>query len=606
MAKFHPPENFNFTKPNEWPEWKSRFARFRVATKLTKESEAVQVASLIYAMGKDAEHVFRSFTFVNDADKDKFDPVMLKFDNHFIPKRNTIHERALFHRRVQLDEPVEAFIRALYDLAEHCNFADKDEQIRDRIVIGLKDRETSEKLQLIETLDLTKAIEIARQAELIKLQMNDQGAAASASEVSVNAVRYKGKKTPQRIQSSSSNCQRCKKGKHQLDKCPAKDKTCYKCKKLGHFAYCCKTKKEVNEVQAAMQDLFFGSVSNENINTNDDYWNVDLLINRSIVKFKIDTGADASIISKEVYKNLKEKPKLELPAVKLHSPGGELACLGQFNAKCNFKGKEYSFTIFVVDSVITSLLGGTTANQLGLVKRIHQVNVFGELGLMKTEPVKIKLRCDAQPYCLTSPRRIPFPLLNKVKEEIDRMCEMGVISNITEATEWCAPMVPVVKKNGKIRLCVDLKQLNKSVQREVYILPTVEDISYKLKGCDVFSTLDCSSSFWQLPLDKASAKLTTFITPFGRFYFNRLPYGLASATEIFQRKLSELLADMNGVFVDIDDILIHAKGMEEHNKILEAVLYRIQDAGLKLNKGKCKFRQRKCYATKDKTSVKMA
>ena len=134
MPKFNPPSSFNFARPSEWPEWKSRFGRFHIATKLTEDSEEVQVASLVYAMGAEAEHVFKSFTFADADDSKKYDPVMTKFDAHFIPKRNVIHERAVFHRKMQASgESVEEFIRSLYDLAEHCNFTDKDEQIRDRI-----------------------------------------------------------------------------------------------------------------------------------------------------------------------------------------------------------------------------------------------------------------------------------------------------------------------------------------------------------------------------------------------------------------------------------------------------------------------------------------
>ena len=232
------------------------------------------------------------------------------------------------------------------------------------------------------------------------------------------------------------------------------------------------------------------------------------------------------------------------------------------------------------------------AEQLGLVKCLEEIgSSFGDIGLMKTDPVKIILRDGAVPYNVCVPRRIPFPMMKKVESEIKRMEELQVIKKVNEPTDWCAPMVPVVKTNGNIRLCVDLRILNKSVQRELFILPTVEDISQKLTGATVFSTLDCSSSFWQLPLDEVSAKLTTFITPTGRYYFKRMPYGLASATEIFQKKLFELLRDVHGAIVDIDDILVFGKDKTEHDANLTKVLRLLHDAGLKLNKSKCKFRQ---------------
>lgn len=86
-------------------------------------------------------------------------------------------------------------------------------------------------------------------------------------------------------------------------------------------------------------------------------------------------------------------------------------------------------------------------------------------------------------------------------------------------------MVPAEKKNkDQVRVCVDLKKLNKAFKR-LYVLPTLEDIAPKLAGAKVFSTLDASSGFWQIPLDPDSQKLTTFITPMGRFCFRRLPFG---------------------------------------------------------------------------------
>ena len=111
MAKFHAPDPFDFTKPAAWPAWRQRFSRYRIASKLNLEDGDVQVNALLYAMGKDAEPIFSTFTFGDDED-DYYNEVINKFDVHFVPKRNTIHERACFHRRSQLQgqqgESVEA------------------------------------------------------------------------------------------------------------------------------------------------------------------------------------------------------------------------------------------------------------------------------------------------------------------------------------------------------------------------------------------------------------------------------------------------------------------------------------------------------------------
>ncbi len=98
---------------------------------------------------------------------------------------------------------------------------------------------------------------------------------------------------------------------------------------------------------------------------------------------------------------------------------------------------------------------------MGLVKRIEEVhNAFGEHGTLKTEPVKIQLKENAQPYAVHTARRVPLPLIQKVKEELRRMEGNGVIEPVTDPTDWCAPMVPVPKPNGKVRICVYLKKLN--------------------------------------------------------------------------------------------------------------------------------------------------
>ena len=86
MAKFTPPEQFYFSKPEAWPDWKQRFGRYRVASLLTEDEEKVQVNALIYSMGAEAEHIFKSFTFATAGDSDKYDVVMAKFDVSFHPE----------------------------------------------------------------------------------------------------------------------------------------------------------------------------------------------------------------------------------------------------------------------------------------------------------------------------------------------------------------------------------------------------------------------------------------------------------------------------------------------------------------------------------------
>ena len=165
------PEPFNFSRPSDWTKWIRRFERFREASGIDKNSEATQVNSLIYSMGDQADDILRAFN-LSEEDAKKYSVVKNKFDGYFIKRRNIIFERAKFNMRKQEEgETVDSFITALYELAEHCNYGNlREEMIRDRLVVGIKDSKLSENLQLDGELTLEKAIAQARQKETVKQQ----------------------------------------------------------------------------------------------------------------------------------------------------------------------------------------------------------------------------------------------------------------------------------------------------------------------------------------------------------------------------------------------------------------------------------------------------
>ncbi|KAL9963006.1 hypothetical protein ACROYT_G032167 [Oculina patagonica] len=608
MLKLDPPEKLDFSKP-QGPNWKQRFDRFRCATKLNKESEELQINALIYTMGKEAEHVFNAFTF-EEGDEKKYNVVLNKFEEHFVQKRNIIHERACFHRQLQKDgETVEAFIRNLYELAEHCEFGlQRDDQIRDRIVIGLLDKSLSQKLQMKSDLNLDTAIQIARQTEQVKVQVAGQADDKHLGEVKrknwrPNANRrqgptQRGKNFRQPGVPSLQPCSRCNRAHRPDETCPATGAKYSKCKKKGHFAVVCRT--VVGEVTRApdqtSQHFFLGAIQSGD---GGEPWSVMLHINKKPVQFKIDTGADISVMSESTYQALPQCPQLQTSNAVLSSPGGKLNCKGLFTANITLKENTYSEDMYIIEGpCVNNLLSRQAACRMGLVQRVNETtaDVYGDIGLMDCDVAKIELSDDAQPYCINAARKIPFPLLPKVKEELTRMLEAGIIEEVTEPTDWCAPMVPVVKPNGKIRICVDLRKLNEAVKRERYILPTLEDVAPKLAGAKVFSKLDASSGYWQIPLHPDSTKLTTFITPMGRFCFRRLPFGITSAPEIFQHRMTSLLKDQEGTTAIQDDIIVYGRSVAEHDKRLQEVFEIIAKSGLKLNEKKCEIRKPKiCY-----------
>lgn len=182
MAHLKPPDQLDFSQAaNEWIGLKKRFERYRTASKLAKDSGDVQVNTLLYTMGPQSEGIFSQFSLSAEESK-KYEVVMEMFDSHFSPKRNVIHERAMFNKRDQLpNESAESFIIALYDMAERCDFdMSKDDAIRDRLVVGIADKDLSQRLQLKADLMLEDAIKDIRQAKIVKAQVSAQASPAQA------------------------------------------------------------------------------------------------------------------------------------------------------------------------------------------------------------------------------------------------------------------------------------------------------------------------------------------------------------------------------------------------------------------------------------------
>ena len=271
---------------------------------------------------------------------------------------------------------------------------------------------------------------------------------------------------------------------------------------------------------------------------------------------------------------------------------------GKFEADLQYKARSSKQTVYVVSTLSKALLGKPAIESLNLITRIDSIDkdscrakypeLFTGLGSLKGE-YKIKLKPNSVPFALTTPRRVAHPLMPRVREELERMEKIGVITKISEPTEWCAGIVVVPKPNGKIRICVDLTKLNESVCRERHVLPAVDHVLAQLSGATVFSKLDTNSGFWQIRLAEESCKLTTFITPMGRYCFNRLPFGITSAPEHFQRKMSQMLEGQKGVVCMMDDILVYGSTQDEHDCHLISVLDKIKASGATLNEDKCQF-----------------
>ena len=142
----------------------------------------------------------------------------------------------------------------------------------------------------------------------------------------------------------------------------------------------------------------------------------------------------------------------------------------------------------------------------------------------------IVLKKDAFPV-VHAPRRVPLASQGKLRKTLNDLVNKKVITPVVTPTDWVSSLVITEKKNKELRLCLDPKDLNKNIKRLHYPLPTFEEIVPDLKEAKVFSTFDARNGFWQIKLSEENSHYTTFNTPFGRYRWLRLPFGLCSASE---------------------------------------------------------------------------
>ena len=189
-------------------------------------------------------------------------------------------------------------------------------------------------------------------------------------------------------------------------------------------------------------------------------------------------------------------------------------------------------------------------------------------------------------------RPVPYALQEKVESTLKQMEENGIIERVS--TDSCAaPIVVVGKKDSdKVRICGDFSvTYNACADLVRYPLPRIEDLHTAMRGCKVFSCIDIRDAYHNCRVSEESQKYLTINTHIGLFTFKRLPNGVHSGPAIFQRIMDTVLAGLPKVICRLDDILCGGSDDDDHLKTLSLVLGRLQNAGLKLNKSKCKFLQ---------------
>ena len=440
------------------------------------------------------------------------------------------------------------------------------------------------------------------------------------------------------------NCKFCS-YTHKCGNCSAYGKKCKNCLKPNHFAKCCPNKSaniqkksvkvdcdssDSDQYYAADDTFFVGSVdtatstSTETQTASSDVsnhefiisaigsesetkseWTIDMETNGSNVRYKLDTGAQVNVLPKYQHNRLLQKPKLKSTKVKLTAYNGtNIPVAGRCIVQIAHKKDRKVLVMFIVaETSSPPILGFSTCGNLNLIKRVMVVkskekqlpsfisefeSCFGELGTLP-KVYKIVVDPSVSPV-VHHPRRVPIAIQPKLKEELDRTESLGVISKVTEPTYWVSSLVIVHTPDGRIRVCLDPKDLNAAIKRSHLQSPTAEDIISKMSGARYFSKLDASSGYWQTKLDEESCKLLCFKSPFGRYKFNRLPFGVSNASEMFQMDTAEIIEGIEGVANAQDDIIVWGDTKEIHDQRVHSVLSRIEDSGLKLNREKCQFR----------------
>lgn len=649
-----------------WKVFRQRVEIHLKATKSNNEDDEIKIAILLDIGGEQAISIFNTLKFdkikvkVGDEEVEKdeseiFEKVLEKFELYFNPRRNIVYERYKFLQRGQHEnEAFDAFLADILKLVKSCEYMDEQNQLRDRIVLGVQNKRLQAELLDKDQLTFEKAVDRCRTFEVNQKQTNEVQSSNNGRQIDAiqrqqtqmevrqnsndstnnfkkfggnyqnynqrnnnfnsknkleknyNKVSYNNRRDSYNL---CSKCNRC----HTRNKCPAYSVKCHNCNKVGHFAQCCFKKKcdnvginENSKEQMDRETHYLLQIETKNSKE----WIEYIEIEDCSVQCKIDTGADINILPIKVFEEINRKSKLQLERtdIILECFGGfKVKPIGKVNLIINCKGQVVmQIFIIVPNEGARSIVGLTTAKLLGLVK-IKTVNVieqdskgkfieqnrdvFTGIGCMPGE-CSIKIKPNAIPVKKPA-RRIPIKITEEFEKALAKLESQDIISKVNQPVEWINNLVIIEKKNKKLRICLDPQELNRVIVIEEYPIPSLEEFTMKLNGKKWFTTLDMEQGFYQVKLSKESSFLCSFSTIFGVYKFNRLPFGLSMSPQYFQKLNMQNFGDIPGVFVYIDDISIVAETEEEHDRILERVMERARELNIRFNKEKIQYKAEK-------------
>ena len=547
------------------------------------------------------------------------------------------------------------YLTHLQKLAKQCEFKETDDMIRDKIVFSTKDENLKEKLLETDILTLEKCRDKCLAAEVTKKEMRQMDDAGAKSVDALRRHGYRSNRTRPRSSKPSSKfvnhrrqddrqpdtpCKYCG-TQHEPQNCPAFGKRCRRCNKRNHFQKMCMTRprrhRNAAEVYESSSDTgeysyssddddesFLGSVKVTSVNKQPGVsWYEEVKVGGRMIRFKVDTGAQTNLIPKHVYDKLSEKGRMRHSRKKLKGVSGEtVEFVGKTYLNYNASKFKCRAETFIVKDKINPLLGLDTALQLKIVQKgpgshakdsvdtnesyyVNSVSckgltlpdikrkygsVFdGKLGKYPSQ-YRIKLSDDATPVIIPT-KRIPQSVESPLKEKLDKMTDNDVIEAVTHPTQWVNGLVATHKKSGDIRVCLDPRPLNKYILREHHPIPTFKEVSARLRNPKYFTIIDQSDSFWQIELTEDCRDLTTFSTPWGRYRFKRMPFGISSASEVQQKKSEQLFGDIPNVYIINDDTRIAGDTEQEHDEAMINVLELAVENGVKFNWPKLQFKK---------------
>lgn len=605
-----------------WEKWKRSLRIYLEATETKIPTK--KRALLLLLGGTGLQEIFYNIPGASVEESegiDVFDVAVDRLDKYFLPKQNKTYERHIFRLIKQGEgESFDKFLIKLRDQASKCKFEKTDDNIVDQIIEGCTSVELKKKILMMgDKVTLDQVVIEANTLEVVNHQLKEYVRLENDKTSEINTVTNKNKRDQPK--NTHDKCTRCGSEKHkpQDSICPAKGKKCHNCGNMGHYQRCCRSREMQNKRKPEQKseryksyskrlrkDNTVNSVEGEDVqyifNMNDDA-TVKCVVGGVKLDMLIDSGCNLNLISDRAWSYLKSKKvtcckQVKEPNKTLVAYGSKtpLVVQGSFETIIKINDETVPSTIYVIENGSRNLLGKDTAIQLGVLKlgtNIHHIQEPTPFPKFKNVLVEIPIDESVipviQPY-----RRIPIPIEQKVNEKIKELLDADIIEELHGPSSWVSPVVPILKDNGDVRLCVDMRRANAAILRENHPLPCMDQLLPKIKKAKYFSKLDIKNAFHQIELHPNSRHITTFITSTGLYRYKRLMFGVTCAPELFQKILEKMLVKCEGVVNFIDDILVFGNETE-HDLRLSKVLQVLRENNVLLNKDKCIYKTEKIH-----------